>query len=241
MSGKGDFLGRGNSADNRLFGNLGDNKLFGLDGNDRLTGGYGNDILIGGNDADRLIGGDGNDTASYQGASGAVIASLEDHRLNTSDATGDLYFSVENLVGSSFADRLAGDTAVNAITGAAGNDTLIGGVGADKLYGGAGADTFAFRSQGESTLAVRDTIYDFSRVGGDKIDLSAIDADANGAADQAFTFIGTNAFSGVAGELRYVKRVGDTFVNGDVNGDGVIDFSVRLDDPIDMRAPDFLL
>ncbi len=41
------------------------------------------------------------------------------------------------------------------------------------------------------------------------------------AGDQAFTFIGTDMYSGVAGELRYGVVVnGATTIAGDVNGDG---------------------
>jgi Ca2+-binding RTX toxin-like protein len=43
-----DIDGRGNAADNVLFGNNGDNKLFGRAGDDRLSGGKGIDILTGG-------------------------------------------------------------------------------------------------------------------------------------------------------------------------------------------------
>lgn len=44
-----------------------------------------------------------------------------------------------------------------------------------------------------------------------------------------------------AGELRYLKKDGDTYLHADVNGDGGIDFSVRLDAAIDMRSTDFIL
>ena len=73
---------------------------------------------------------------------------------------------------------------------------LNGGAGADVLTGGAGADVFRFSALTDSTVAVggRDTIRDF--VSGDKIDLHLIDANASLAGDQAFGFIGTNAFSG---------------------------------------------
>jgi serralysin len=37
------------------------------------------------------------------------------------------------------------------------------------------------------------------------------------------------------------EKAGDTYLHADVNGDGGIDFSVRLDAAIDMRSTDFIL
>jgi hypothetical protein len=47
--------------------------------------------------------------------------------------------------------------------------------------------------------------------------------------DQAFSFIGTGAFSNTAGQLRYEQISGNTYVEGDTNGDGVADFMIRFD------------
>jgi Ca2+-binding RTX toxin-like protein len=49
-----------------------------------------------------------------------------------------------------------------------GNDKLYGGAGKDTLTGGKGADIFVF----DTAPASRDTITDFSRTDGDKIQLS---------------------------------------------------------------------
>ena len=107
---------------------------------------------------------------------------------------------------------------------------LTGGIGADKLSGGAGTDRFVFTSVKDSTVAStgRDTIEDFSRKARDKIDLSAIDANTLLKGNQAFSFIGTDAFHNKAGELRYETMSGQTYVYGDVDGDGVADFSAQL-------------
>ena len=40
--------------------------------------------------------------------------------------------------------------------------------------------------------------------------------------------IGSNAFSNVAGELRYEIVAANTIIQGDVNGDGVADFELEL-------------
>jgi serralysin len=134
---------RGNQGANGLVGNHGNDKLYGFAGNDKLDGGAGNDTLDGstGNDAltggagaDTLIGGSGVDTASYATAKVAVRASLADRSVNTNDAAGDIYSSIENLLGSNFNDRLIGNSGANKITGGRGNDLISGGTGADVFY-----------------------------------------------------------------------------------------------------------
>ncbi|NVP58738.1 hypothetical protein HV823_26375, partial [Rhizobium sp. DBTS2] len=110
-------------------GNGGNDKLYGHAGNDQLKGGAGADLLIGGKGADRLDGGAGNDTASYQGAAKGVTASLSKPSLNTNDAKGDVYVSIENLTGTSHADRLTGDGKANVLSGGAGKDVLKGNSG----------------------------------------------------------------------------------------------------------------
>ena len=87
----------------------------------------------------------------------------------------------------------------------------------------------------------RDLILDFSRAQGDKISLSAIDANSLAGNNQAFTFIGTAAFSNVAGQLRYETSGGVTTISGDVNGDGVADLQIQLSGSIALIASDFIL
>jgi Ca2+-binding RTX toxin-like protein len=215
--------------------------LIGSSYNDTLTGNAANNVLNGGAGADKLTGGSGSDTASYVNATKAVGASLYNRASNTGEAAGDVYSSIENLSGSRFSDRLEGNTAVNILKGGAGNDRIYGGSNADKLYGGSGADSFIFKKIAESTMTARDMIYDFSHSQGDKIHLSAIDANTKVAGNQAFSFIGEKAFGHHAGELRYGNANGDTYIYGDVNGDGKTDFSVRLDHTIELVKGDFIL
>jgi serralysin len=107
-----------------------------------------------------------------------------------------------------------------------GGDLLVGGGGADGLTGGAGADVFRYDSTADSTAGASDLVGDFTS-GTDKIDLSRIDANTIAAGDQAFTWIGANAFSGAgaasAGELRVYQDNGSWYVQGDTNGDGNAD------------------
>lgn len=134
-------------------------------------------------------------------------------------------------------DAYTGGAKNDVLNGGAGDDTLIGGKGNDKLTGGAGADTltgsagkdqFIFKSIADSTPDATDTITDFNGKQGDRINLKAIDADTTTSGNQAFDFIGTDAFSGKAGELRFDK-VGTGFdIFGDTDGDGTADFAIHL-------------
>ena len=97
------------------------------------------------------------------------------------------------------------------------------------------------------TPPTADRITDWSGLGGggqgDRIDLSAIDANsANGAGtNEAFTFIGSGAFSNVAGQLRSEVIVGNTFLMADTTGDGVADLWLQLDGTVTVAAGDLAL
>lgn len=162
---------------------------------------------------------------------------------NTTRFLNTLLSGHDVIKATKYADVFWGGEGNDTLYGYGGNDKISGGNGADKLYGGTGADTFVFLSVKDSTVAPtgRDTIYDFSQKDKDKIDLKAIDADTTLAKDQAFTFIGNKAFSRDAGELRYEKKGGDTYIHGDVNGDGKADFSILVDASITFTKADFIL
>ena len=98
---------------------------------DTLIGDGGNNALHGGAGADTLDGGDGFDYASYRGSTIGLIASLANPLINTGDAAGDTYTSIEGLIGSDFDDTLSGDGNVNLLRGGVGADALDGGEGLD--------------------------------------------------------------------------------------------------------------
>ena len=159
-----------NDRIDRFIGNDADNLLRGLGGGDWFNGGAGNDtldmgrdadvafgeagddLLIGGASYDWLDGGAGNDTASYADSDAGVRIDLGAGTASGGHAqgpvngvvTGEVLISIENLIGSGFADRLTGDGGANRLEGGAGRDTLTGGAGDDALTGGSGADRFVF-------------------------------------------------------------------------------------------------
>lgn len=195
-------------------GNALDNRIVGGVGNDVLRGLGGNDQLQGGDGADTLYGDDGADM--LRGDAGA-----------------------DSLLGGAGGDQLLGGSGNDYLDGGTGNDIVEGGVGNDIMRGGAGADTFRFRDE---SAAARDAdrISDFAR-GVDLIDLRAIDAHAGTTANEAFTWIGASAFHGKAGELQ-VKAYGDGVrVSGDIDGDGVADFTIIVQGVTTLGAADFLL
>ncbi|MCE3289593.1 MAG: hypothetical protein K0R83_1605, partial [Caulobacter sp.] len=107
---------------------------------DHLTGDAQSNILTGGLGADVLRGGDGNDTASYAQSIAGLTASLTNDALNTGEAQGDSYNSIEHLVGSTHNDVLTGNGVTNRLTGGLGADVLSGLGGLDFIEGGQGDD-----------------------------------------------------------------------------------------------------
>jgi Ca2+-binding RTX toxin-like protein len=233
-----------------------------LDGNDIIYGGLagqrldgfdGDDVLIGGPGGDTLRGGNGNNTASYATAKAGVLADLDIEANNEGDAEGDTYSDIDNLTGSRFGDLLLGDGNANRLAGGPGsdfmhgrgnNDALTGGAGGDEMFGGLGADDFIYASVADSrgsTASTRDLIRDFNRAEGDDIWLRAIDANTKAGGNQNFSFIGTKAFSGKAGELRYQKIGNNTHITGDTNGDKTADITIVSDTVIAFAMGDFVL
>ncbi len=229
----------GGAGNDTSFGEAGNDSFHGGAGTDTLDGGDDNDFLEGGADADTLTGGAGIDTASYASSAAGVTVVLGGAS-SGGDAQGDTLTGIEQVMGSGFADTLTGDAGANTLWGLAGNDVLTGAGGADVLKGGAGADTFRYVATGDSTLATagRDTITDFAA--GDKIDLSAIDANGAGPGDAAFTF-GTGAFT-AAGQIRVLDFGGGRYgVYLETTGNNTEDALITVYSDHALTAADFVL
>ncbi|MGF6232292.1 Ca2+-binding RTX toxin-like protein [Inquilinus ginsengisoli] len=232
----------GDSGANTLQGGYGNDVLTGNGGNDVLNGGGGNDVLYGYLGADTLDGGTGSDTASYYTGTTGVVVDLVSGTGSGGQAAGDMLTGIENLSGSHGDDSLIGNSGMNTLQGWNGNDVLTGAGGKDTLAGGTGTDRFAYTASADSAVGANaDRITDFSHAQGDKIDLSAIDADTGSAGDQAFSFIGPALYTGVAGQLRYHSNGTITTIAGDINGDGTSDFHIQLTGSIGVVAGDFVI
>lgn len=196
-------------------GNALNNWIVGSDASSTLSGLGGNDAIQGGAGDDRILGGDGADNLS--GNDGA-----------------------DTITGDAGDDRLYGGGGADSLSGGLGADTIDGGLGADTLSGGAGADTFVFREVlGKQGGA--EHILDFSHAAGDRISLTAIDANTLTSANDTFSFIGTDAFHHKAGELRYDVQPGGLYLQGDTDGDGVADLRIILDGVTSLNSNDIWL
>ena len=229
----GDDVLSGGADGDTLEGGDGNDSLTGFGGNDTLNGGNGNDVLIGSGGDDELRGGAGIDRLEFGYVAGGVVADLAAGTATGGPGAGnDRLFGIENLVGTPLGDRLAGNGGTNVLTGS---------YGADLLVGRGGADRFDFNYRDESDPKAPDRILDFSRMQGDKIDLTTMDANEQANGNQAFKFIGQGQFTGT-GQVRYYQQNGDTILEADTDGtiagaEPVIVLSgLHL-----LRASDFLL
>jgi serralysin len=231
----------GNEFVNRIHGGDGKDTLDGGGGGDFLYGGAGNDVYVVGNAGVHIIEAAGEGIDTVRSSISIKLASNVEHLVLT--GTGAI-----NGTGNALDNRITGNDAVNkldgglghdVLSGGGGDDILIGGAGADVLTGGAGDDVFRYLDIADSAVGARDRIVDFTA--GDRIDLSHIDAIAGTAHNDRFTFIGTGAFTGHAGELHATTSGANTLVSGDVTGDGKADFEILLTGSHALHGADFLL
>lgn len=259
----------GSYGDDTLQGGAGDDVLTGAGGADLMIGGLGDDLYYVDNVNDVIIEAPGGGLDTVGSSIDYTLGSnLENLRLSKTAAIGvgnelanritaaDSNASLkgmagddtligrtgnDTLSGGTGSDKLYGNAGDDSLSGGAGNDVLLGGLGSDTLAGGAGADRFSYTAKDINTGDV-DLIVDFSRAEGDKISLSAIDANINTAnKNDAFTFIGKNDFHGRAGELRYHIEGKQTLVEVDIDGDRYADLQIHIDSPIALNVGDFIL
>ena len=164
----------GSGRQDVFYGDSGENDFRGLGDYDWFVSSTGG--------RERYFGGDGLDTVTYFNASGAVTANLSNGALvngretgygSRGDAARDLYFEIENLVGSRFGDELRGSSERNQLNGLEGDDFifgyggvdyLMGGAGNDHIDGGGGSDYALFSGNSDDYSLVRGTGSDSNRV-----------------------------------------------------------------------------
>jgi Ca2+-binding RTX toxin-like protein len=242
----------GGAYDDQLTGDAGTNILTGNAGNDLLNGGLGNDTLNGGAGIDTAS----YATATSGVTINLALTTAQDTHgagidtfLSIENLTGSAYDDI--ITGSAQAniifggngndiidagssnDNVDGGYGNDILKGAGGDDILIGGVGTDTLTGGAGADTltggtqndsFVFTTLTDSAPATADRITDLAS--GDKVDVSAIDANSTLGGNQAFHI--ASAFTHSAGEytLAYDAGTNTTTALFDTDGDATANMAI---------------
>jgi Ca2+-binding RTX toxin-like protein len=237
----GDDTIHGSYGDDYIMGDRGFDVIYGESGDDKIWfTAYGDtDVIDGGAGYDTLMAWNDGVIIGFSAITSVEAISAESH-LNVGIAftDGADSFDLTNIAvtGVAYIDLKAGN---DTFIGSSANDRIIGGLGADYMKGGAGADVFDYNAVAEGN---GDEIADFVS-GVDKIDLSTIDAVpiGGGGGNEAFTFLGTAAFTGSQGQLRYSVVSGGVVFSADVNGDGVADFSVTVSGVSSLSASDFIL
>lgn len=157
--------------------------------------------------------------------------------VNTECVTG------QKLIGLGGSDILTGWTGDDVLWGDACTADKTGGdckSGADVMTGGDGDDAFAFNAAKESRPDRADTIEDFTQ-GHDVIAMAGVCFHAG----VECSFVGTAAFDGAPGEVRYrvvhpPQGPTVTIVDADLNGDGTSDFEIDIMGEVYLGAADFL-
>ena len=259
------YIGKGFASSGRhdeVYGGAGDDTMTVFTRHSEYWGGGGRDFISSAGYWNLLVGGDGKDTVSY-------LAQDDDKHLEgwgvdldlgrgvarTGQGRKEQVLKFENAEGTSYGDGLIGSKAGNKLWGMDGNDDiwgmkghdrLFGGNGNDRLYGGNGqdqltggrgtdhlwggnhSDHFIFADADEMAKgSKRDVIEDFEQ--GDRIDLSGV---------ASFDFIGGADFSAGGGaELRFKNEL----LQGDIDGDGKVDFEIKVKDMNTLHDSDFIL
>ena len=246
-------------------------EVYGGAGNDTMTiftrqsdyfGNGGNDFISSAGYWNLLVGGSGNDTVSYMAQDDdshidgwGVDLDLGRQFARTGEGRKEKIVDFENAEGTSVGDGIAGSKGNNHLWGMGGQDDiwgfkgkdqlfggdggdrlyggngadeLTGGIGVDKMWGDGGNDVFIFASADDTGKGSdADTIEDFES--GDKIDLSAV---------ASFDCIGDAAFNASgAAELRFQNGV----IEADVDGNGSVDFEIKVKDVNSLQDSDFIL
>lgn len=184
-----------------ILGGTGSDTITGSRGDEMVVGNNGHDILRGFAGLDTLIGGNGNDV----------------------------------LFAGSGPDQMYGGAGRDTLVGGGGADRMDGGAGGDRHTGHGGADQFMFSTVADSGINTdsRDWITDFTidpAAGAnfiDRINLAAIDARAATAANDAFQFIGSSAFTG-EGQIRAVQSGVNTAIYVNTSGATAAEMSILL-------------
>lgn len=225
-AGDDDVLG-GDGAD-MLYGDAGNDRILAGSGNDMVNAGAGSDVVFGGAGDDTFVAevGDGNDTYYGDDFGGGYGNDTLDMSAITANITADLGTGAggRGMVASSQTGRDVLQGVENIVTGS-GDDVITASRAVNVIDGGDGNDIFRFLSAGDAN---GDTIVKLQS--GDRIDLSAIDANSQVAGNQSFTLV-SDGFSG-AGQLMISEEMREdgtyTVLRGNVDNDDEADFEIGI-------------
>jgi serralysin len=268
------------SGIDQIFAHEGNDKIFGLGGMDFIWGGAGADQIDGGSGRDYACyndspagvkvnlqtgkgsGGDaqGDTLFDIQNLWGSqhndtLIGDGNDNELSGFDGNDLLkgFGGSDILQGYQGHDQLFGLDGNDYLLGDEGNDILYGGAGRDELTGGIEADIFAWydTTDTDDTEGAADVIVDFNFAEGDRIDLASIDADIYALGNQAFTFIGLEAFTlntatpensdVIPGEINYYHSGGNTYIQLQTGQSADVEAVIRINGIVDPQASWFVL
>jgi parallel beta-helix repeat protein len=140
-------------------------------------------------------------------------------------------------------DAISSTPVTDILRGTAGADMfLLNGGGLDLVLPGAGTDLFVFGNVTADTPTTSSSmLFSFDPGAGERLDLSAIDAIAASLQDDAFTFVGTAAFSGSPGELRWEDRGSFKLIQGNVDTDSAAELTIFVKTGNPVEANWFIL
>jgi Ca2+-binding RTX toxin-like protein len=230
FSGRGDDDVTGMAGNDMLNGGSGADKMWGGSGNDQLSGGTGNDLLVGGFGADKMDGGNGNDVLLSRSDAGEMVAAQDGTTQIFADETAAFTAVNDVLTGGRGADTFRFEGLVNA------KDEIVAKhVNADGTIDWAGVtgENNATHDHWVDGFG-NDTITDFRRSQGDKIEISAhtaevksidhIDTNGDGRADTSvITVISQQGNAGAHDEdlLGTITVKGDLVRASDITTDAM--------------------
>jgi hypothetical protein len=228
FAGGGDDDVTGMAGNDTLSGGTGNDMIWGGSGNDRLTGDNGNDVLVGGFGADRMDGGAGNDVLLSRSDAGEMVAAQDGTTQIFADETAAFKSVNDVLTGGRGADTFRFEGLVNA------KDEIV----AKHVNADGTIDWHGVTGENDNVHDHwvdgfgNDTITDFNRSQGDKIEISAhtaevksidhIDSNGDGRVDYSLiTVISQQGASGAHDEdlLGTIKVYGDQVQASDITVD----------------------
>tara|TARA_B100001063_G_scaffold222611_1_gene229215 strand:+ start:138 stop:1016 length:879 start_codon:yes stop_codon:yes gene_type:complete len=166
------------------------------------------------------------------GTNEVVSTSFKDLGIKTKKIglTEELITTMTDLkIGLDGADVLVGGSNNDLLIGLKGKDQLTGGRGADVLIGGKSKDTFVYEHVKDSRAGEGKTDHLLAFGRKDKIDLTEV---AN-----ELRFIGSDPFSGTAGDVRFDNER----LELDKNGDGTADFALLMPGTQSIKSANLIL